>query len=45
MWAPKKWVFFLCGLKKKKKKGAIQCAEMQFQGKICKFYAKIATNF
>ena len=27
-----------------KKMGVIQCAKMQFQGKICKFSVKIATK-
>ena len=41
VWAPKKWGLFWCGLSKM---GLIQCAKMQFQGKICKFSVKIATK-
>ena len=37
----KKWGLFWCGLPKM---GVIQCAKMQFQGKICKFSVKIATK-
>ena len=39
VWTPKKWGLFWCGLLKM---GVIQCAKMQFQGKICKFSVKIA---
>ena len=41
VWAPKKMGAFLCGLLKM---GVIQCAKMQFQGKICKFSVKSATK-
>ena len=37
----KKWGLFWCGLPKI---GVIQCAKMQFQAKICKFYIKIPTK-
>ena len=37
----KTWGLVWCGLPKM---GVIQCAEMQFQGKICKFSVKIATK-
>ena len=41
VWAPKKWGLFWCRLPKI---GVIQCAKMQFQGKICKLSVKIATK-
>ena len=41
MWAPKKWGLFWCGLPEM---GVIQCAKVQFQGKICQFPVKIATK-
>ena len=37
----KKWGLFWCGLPEM---GVIQCAKVQFQGKICKFSVKIATK-
>ena len=41
MWAQKNGVFF--GVDSQKW-GVIQCAKMQFQAEICKFYVKIATK-
>ena len=41
VWAPKKWGLFWCGLPKM---GVIQCAKLQFQGKICNFQLKLPQN-